>query len=120
MTRPLPPARAVTRPALLVLVRHGESARNVAKKHNRFFLDDESRKAVQGIPDWQIPLTDVGHRQAADTGRVLRDRFGAGAAPTLFAVEKAAEDAGFEEWRRFSGLVGFADAAKGRHHGHAG
>jgi broad specificity phosphatase PhoE len=69
--------RAVRRPALLVLVRHGESARNVAKKHNRFFLDDESRKAVQGIPDWQIPLTDVGHRQAADTGRALRDRFGA-------------------------------------------
>ena len=31
------------RPALLVLVRHGESARNVAKKENRFFLDEESQ-----------------------------------------------------------------------------
>jgi broad specificity phosphatase PhoE len=68
--------RAGSRPELLVLVRHGESARNVAKKDNRFFLDDESRKAVQGIPDWQIPLTDVGIRQATETGRLLRDRFG--------------------------------------------
>ena len=64
------------RPAVLVLVRHGESARNVAKKYNRFFLDEESRKPVQGIPDWQIPLTDRGHRQAAATGRGLRARFG--------------------------------------------
>ena len=70
-------ARDTRRPALLILVRHGESARNVAKKHNRFFLDDESRKAVQGIADWQVPLTDTGHRQSADTGRVLRERFGA-------------------------------------------
>jgi broad specificity phosphatase PhoE len=64
------------RPELLVFVRHGESARNVAKKTNRFFLDDESRKAVQGIADWQVPLTDEGHRQAYDTGRTLRERFG--------------------------------------------
>ena len=69
-------ARTAQRPALLVLVRHGESARNVAKKHNRFFLDDESRKAVQGIADWQVPLTDNGHRQAADTGHLLRARYG--------------------------------------------
>ena len=34
----------VERPSLLVLVRHAESARNVAKKGNRFFLDDESRR----------------------------------------------------------------------------
>jgi broad specificity phosphatase PhoE len=64
------------RPALLVLVRHGQSARNVAKKDNRFFLDDESRKSVQGIPDWQVPLTDEGHRQARATGAGLRSRFG--------------------------------------------
>jgi hypothetical protein len=36
----------MTRPALLVLVRHGQSERNVAKKHNRFYLDDEARKGV--------------------------------------------------------------------------
>jgi broad specificity phosphatase PhoE len=36
---------------VIVLVRHGESARNVAKKGNRFFLDDEARKSVQGVTD---------------------------------------------------------------------
>jgi broad specificity phosphatase PhoE len=64
------------RPALLVLVRHGESARNVAKKSNRYFLDDESRKALQGIADWDVPLTSVGQRQAVATGQMLRARFG--------------------------------------------
>jgi 2,3-bisphosphoglycerate-dependent phosphoglycerate mutase len=64
------------RPSLMLFVRHGESARNVAKKHNRFFLDDESRKAVQGIPDWQVPLTEEGWRQARVTGLALRERYG--------------------------------------------
>jgi hypothetical protein len=38
------------RPALVVFARHAESARNVAKKGNRFFIDDEARKSVQGVP----------------------------------------------------------------------
>jgi broad specificity phosphatase PhoE len=71
-----PGARAANRPALLILVRHGESARNVAKKDNVYFVDDESRKAVQGVPDWQVPLTDLGWRQARQTGEALRARFG--------------------------------------------
>ena len=37
---------AASRPALLVLVRHGQSQRNIVKKQNRFYLDDESRRAV--------------------------------------------------------------------------
>jgi broad specificity phosphatase PhoE len=65
------------RPDLLVLVRHGESLRNVAKKRNRFFLDDEARRSVAGIPDHRIPLTPEGHRQAGVTGEVLRREFGA-------------------------------------------
>jgi broad specificity phosphatase PhoE len=60
------------RPSLLVLVRHAESARNLAKKGNRFFLDDESRKAVQGVPDHHVPITDEGRRQAEVTGRAPR------------------------------------------------
>ena len=48
----------MVRPALLVLVRHGESARNVVKKDNRFYLDDEARKSLKGVPDHRIPLTD--------------------------------------------------------------
>jgi broad specificity phosphatase PhoE len=66
-----------TRPQLLVLVRHGESERNVVKKRNRFYLDDESRRAVKGIPDHLIPLTDAGRRQAGQTGVALRAEFGA-------------------------------------------
>ena len=64
------------RPALLVLVRHGESVRNVAKKGNVFFADDESRRSVRGIPDHQICLTEEGHRQARVTGVALSERFG--------------------------------------------
>lgn len=64
------------RPALLVLVRHGQSQRNVVKKKNRFYLDDESRKSVKGIPDHLIALTEEGHRQSGITGRALKDTFG--------------------------------------------
>lgn len=66
-----------TRPSRIVLVRHGESLRNIAKKANRFFLDDEARRAIRGIPDHRIPLTDEGRRQARETGLALRQRFGA-------------------------------------------
>jgi broad specificity phosphatase PhoE len=67
----------MNRPALLVLVRHGQSERNIVKKRNHFYLDEESRKAVKGIPDHRIALTAEGHRQAVETGRELRNRFGA-------------------------------------------
>jgi probable phosphoglycerate mutase len=67
----------VHRPALLVLVRHGQSQRNVVKKRNHFYLDDESRKSVKGIPDHLIPLTDEGRRQAVATGLALRGAYGA-------------------------------------------
>lgn len=66
----------MNRPALLVLVRHGQSQRNVVKKRNRFYLDDESRRSVKGIPDHLIPLTEEGRRQAALTGQALRETFG--------------------------------------------
>lgn len=66
----------MNRPALLVLVRHGESARNVAKKGNTYFIDDEARSALRGVPDHRIPLTDEGRRQAQRTGEALQQRFG--------------------------------------------
>ncbi len=37
------------RPALLRLVRHAESERNVAKKGSRFFLDDEDVNQCRGF-----------------------------------------------------------------------
>jgi broad specificity phosphatase PhoE len=69
-------ADATARPSLLVLVRHGQSQRNVAKKQNRFYLDDEARKSVKGVPDHLIELTDEGRRQSAVTGTALRDTYG--------------------------------------------
>ncbi|CAN5425800.1 histidine phosphatase family protein [soil metagenome] len=66
----------IARPALLVLVRHGESLRNIAKKSNRFFLDDEARRPIRGIPDHLIGLTATGRQQALETGEALRERFG--------------------------------------------
>jgi broad specificity phosphatase PhoE len=62
--------------ALLVLVRHGQSERNIVKKQNRFYLNDEARKSVKGIPDHRIPLTDEGRRQASVTGAAIRASFG--------------------------------------------
>jgi len=70
------PNRPPDRPALLVLVRHGQSQRNIVKKQNRFYLDDESRKAVKGVPDHLIELTDEGRRQSAETGVALRQAYG--------------------------------------------
>jgi 2,3-bisphosphoglycerate-dependent phosphoglycerate mutase len=65
------------RPALLFLVRHAESERNVAKKGNIFFADDESRRSLKGVADYAVPLTEEGRRQAELTGDALRARFGA-------------------------------------------
>jgi broad specificity phosphatase PhoE len=70
-------ARRARRPSLLVLVRHAESQRNVAKKGNRFFLDDEARKRIAGVSDHRTRLTTRGRLQAAQTGTALRAAFGA-------------------------------------------
>lgn len=64
-------ARDAGRPALLLLVRHAESARNAAKKGNRFFLDDDARRPVRGIADHLNPLTERGRAQAGATGVAL-------------------------------------------------
>lgn len=63
-------------PELLVLVRHAESERNVAKKGNVFFTDDEQRRALRSVADHRVPLTELGHRQAEATGRELQARYG--------------------------------------------
>ena len=66
-----------TRPNLLVLVRHGQSERNVARKGNTFFPDDESRQALRGEADHRTPLTELGCQQARDAGHRIREQFGA-------------------------------------------
>jgi broad specificity phosphatase PhoE len=66
----------MNKPALLILLRHGESERNVVKKNNSYFPDNESRKLDQGIPDHKIDLTAEGIRQSRVTGEALRAKFG--------------------------------------------
>jgi broad specificity phosphatase PhoE len=66
----------IERPALLVLVRHAESARNKAKQGTVYFADEEARRTVRGVPDHKIALTEEGMVQAEKTGVYLRTRFG--------------------------------------------
>jgi len=63
-------------PGTLVLIRHGESERNKAKRGEVFFPDAASRDAVRGTPDHLTKLTDHGERQAAQTGAALKTRYG--------------------------------------------
>lgn len=63
------------RPNRLVIVRHGESTRNLAKNGSTYFADEEARVSVQGIPDHLIKLTDAGIAHAKITGAQIRKRF---------------------------------------------
>lgn len=62
---------SINRPRRLVLIRHGESQRNKAKKGATYFADEAAREQIRGVPDHKIPLTDLGHRQARQTGVAL-------------------------------------------------
>jgi broad specificity phosphatase PhoE len=66
----------VDRPAVLVVIRHAESARNQAKRGSVYFADDAARRVVRGTPDHLVELTAAGHKQALETGVAIRDRFG--------------------------------------------
>jgi len=63
-------------PSQLVVVRHAESMRNVAKKGATYFADEEARRLVKGIPDNKIELTERGVDQARLTGLGLYQDFG--------------------------------------------
>jgi len=60
----------------LVLVRHAESLRNVAKRGHLFFPNEEARDFAGNVGDHKIPITNEGRRQARETGAALRERFG--------------------------------------------
>lgn len=66
----------MNRPKQIILVRHAESARNVAKKGTTYFADEYARKHIKGVPDYRIPLTEDGEAHARQTGAYLRERFG--------------------------------------------
>ncbi len=58
---------------MLVLVRHGQSDRNVVKAGHVFFPDEASRAPFAGVPDHQAALTELGWQQARALGARLRD-----------------------------------------------
>ena len=52
----------MTKPRHIYLIRHGQSIGNI------------DRSIHSTIPDWQIPLTDLGHEQAKKAGESLHQR----------------------------------------------
>lgn len=66
---------SIERPSELVLIRHGESVRNAAKKGSTYFADDTARATVRGVPDNLIRLTELGCMQAIETGIGMRANF---------------------------------------------
>ena len=67
----------MNRPALIVLVRHAESERNKAKQGKVYFANDDERRAIKGIPDQNIQITEEGRKIAELTGIAIRKKFGA-------------------------------------------
>lgn len=62
-------------PRVLVVARHAESTRNVAKAGQVFFPDAEARRGLEGEADHQAGLTDVGREQARALGTRLVEEF---------------------------------------------
>lgn len=63
-------------PTKIVIIRHAESGRNIAKGNSIYFPNDAARALVQGIPDRKIQLTEEGLVQAQATSRVMKPNYG--------------------------------------------
>lgn len=66
----------LSRPRLLVIVRHAESERNAAKRGMVFFENSEAAAPFRGKPDRDTALTESGRNAARALGHRLRDEFG--------------------------------------------
>lgn len=60
----------------LVLIRHGESKRNILENKSTFYQSNEDRESIGILQDRLMPLTKNGHRQARNVGRALKRKFG--------------------------------------------
>lgn len=60
----------------LVLIRHGESLRNISECKGSFYQNDADRERVGVLQDRLVPLTEKGHQQAKATGLGLKSEFG--------------------------------------------
>lgn len=62
-------------PKKLIVVRHGESLRNLAKQTTYYFGSQDEVGDMRGIPDFKIPLTDRGVEQSVSLGKILASEF---------------------------------------------
>lgn len=60
----------------LVLIRHGESLRNISECKGSFYQNNADRESVGILQDRLIPLTPKGHQQAREAGVGLKAEFG--------------------------------------------
>jgi probable phosphoglycerate mutase len=67
---------AITKPELLIFIRHAESERNKAKMGSTYFADEEARRTIKGTPDHKISLTPLGQKQAIEIGPMLKKLYG--------------------------------------------
>ncbi|MBI3957114.1 MAG: histidine phosphatase family protein [Candidatus Kerfeldbacteria bacterium] len=65
-----------TRPREIVIIRHGQSLRNLVVGENFVIPDEAARERIAEFYDHTIPLTDEGHRQSESTGPPLIQEFG--------------------------------------------
>jgi broad specificity phosphatase PhoE len=62
-----------SKPQQIVLVRHGQSFLNEARARSPvFFNDPEHRDRFASLPEHKVGLTELGARQARETGRALK------------------------------------------------
>ena len=59
----------------LVLIRHGESKRNILESKSAFYQSNEDRESIGILQDRLTPLTKKGHGQARKAGRGLKRKF---------------------------------------------
>lgn len=67
-------------PDLIVIVRHAESLRNAIFRKGKgpgyLIPEDGSGEHIRKMADQNIPITEIGRKQALATGRAIRDQFG--------------------------------------------
>lgn len=69
----------VFRPKRLVIVRHAQSLWNAAEsnknKDKGEYRGKEIPPELEGVPDWDVPLSTGGIQQAIETGQALANMF---------------------------------------------
>ncbi|MBN2537588.1 histidine phosphatase family protein [candidate division WOR-3 bacterium] len=75
-SRPGRQDEAPLHPRNVILVRHGETDRNIVSRKNGILKSEEYRELVRGVPDHRVALTALGKRQAIAVGRHIIHTWG--------------------------------------------